>query len=290
MKEKAQVKSTVKKRTGFSWIARRLGVRYFEDGVGRSAAALAYYLLFSLFPMLIFLNSVIGTLNISMPELMLEFERVLPADVQGIISDYLSYIGGLKPGTLLYAGLFLSVWMLTRSIGMLMSAVRRAYRVKTQTRFYLVVVPVLSVLLLLSVFIMLAISMISTQLLYKVDEYIRLPAGFIRFWGLLRLAIGPVYLFFVLTAFYWIAGDRNYRFRQALPGAAGSLIAWMLATWGFSYYVSNLGRYSLLYGSLGAIIVLMLWLYLTGTILIMGGELNDIIARHKALQHREDKA
>lgn len=271
------------------WIARNLGLRYFQDGVAGSSAALAYYLLFSFFPMLIFLNTVISTLNISMPELMEQMEKVLPQEVQSIISSYLSYISRFNPGTLLYAGIFLTAWMLTRSIGMLMSAVSRAYRVKTRTKLYVVVVPILSILLLISVFVLLAISMVSTRLLVKVNDYIRLPGGFIKFWGILRTALAPIYLFFMLASFYWIAGNRHDRFRASFPGAAAALATWMLATWGFSYYVSNLGRYSVLYGSLGAMIVLMLWLYLTGTVLIMGGELNDLLARHKALHHKEEQ-
>lgn len=290
MTKKSNAKSNKNKCAGLIWITRSLGVRYFEDGVSASAAALAYYLLFSLFPMLIFVNSVIGTLKISMPELMLQLERVLPDDVQNIISNYLNYITGLNAGTLLYAGMFLTIWMLTRSIGMLMSAVSRAYRVKNKTRFYIIVVPLLSVLLLISIFVILLVAMVSTRLLVKVDEYIHISEGFIQFWGFLRMALGPIYLFFVLATFYWIAGDRHYSFKCALPGAAAALVSWMIATWGFSYYVSSLGRYSVLYGSLGAIIVLMLWLYLTGTILIMGGELNDVLARRKALQHEEEQA
>lgn len=279
--EEKRIKTEKKRRVGLLYVARSLGVRYFEDGVGRSAAALAYYMLFSLFPMLIFLNSAIGMLDLSLPDLMLQLDAVLPADVQGIISDYLSYISGLNSRTLLYAGLFLTIWMLIRGIGMLESAVQKAYRIEGKSTFYLITVPIISVLLLASIFAVLLVVMISGNLLETVGRYIRLPEGFIRLWELLRRAVAPAYMFFVLAAFYAIAAGRQYRFRQSLPGALFALVTWTLATWGFSIYVANMGRYSLLYGSLGAMMVLMLWLYLTGTILILGGELNDILARKK---------
>ena len=270
-----------KRSAGVLWVLRQLGVRYFEHSVARSAAALAYYLLFSLFPLLIFLNSAIAMLDLSLPALLDQLNAVLPADVQGIIGDYLRYISGLNSSTLLYAGLFLTVWMLTRSIGMLESAVQRAYHVEGKNFFYLVTVPVVSVLLLLSIFAVLVLVMVSGNLLAVVDQYIRLPQGFIRLWELLRRAVAPAYLFCVLAAFYALAGGGKHRVRRALPGALFALAGWALATWGFSFYVANMGRYSLLYGSLGAIIVLMLWLDLTGNVLILGGELNDILANRK---------
>ena len=270
-----------KHRRGTGSILRQLGVRYFEHSVGRSAAALAYYLLFSLFPMLIFVNSAIGMLDLSLDGLMQQLNMVLPTDVQKIIGDYLAYIKHLNSATLLYAGLFLTVWMLTRSIGMLESAVQKAYHIESRNAFYLVTVPIVSVLLLISLFAVLVLVMVSGNLLNVVGRYVALPDGFVRLWEWLRRAVAPIYVFFVLTAFYSLAGGKPYKFRKSLPGALSALVCWTLVTWGFSLYVSKIARYSLLYGSLGAMMVMMLWLDLTGTILILGGELNDILARRK---------
>ena len=78
----------------------------------------------------------------------------------------------------------------------------------------------------------------------------------------------------LLWAFYYMVGRGEYRPRESLPGAAFALTLWVGVTLGFSYYVANIGSYSLLYGSLSTIMVLMLWLWLTGVALIMGGVFN----------------
>ena len=97
-------------------VIRQMFSRYFTDKVGQSAAELAYYLLFSLFPLLIFLNAALSTLNFS-PELLLEkLNIVLPEEIVALFTEYMDYIGSLKSDVLLYAGLLLTVFMLFRAV------------------------------------------------------------------------------------------------------------------------------------------------------------------------------
>lgn len=267
-------------------VARKMFIRYFEDHVAMSAAELAYYLLFSLFPLLIFINAAISTLHISAAEMLKALDIVVPSEVVQLVSDYMEYIRGLKSNTLLYAGLVLTIYMLFRSLNSLMNSIMNVYRIHQRGTLYYFSVVVFSVVLLLSIVVFLAALMISGKLLTSLGRYIYISPVFIRLWDLLRIFLAPLYMFLMLALFYHIVGRGHYKFRQSLPGAVFSQVIWTAATVGFSYYVTNMGNYSLLYGSIGAIMVLMFWLWLTGIVLILGGVLNHVLAEELELRKK----
>ncbi len=265
------------KKSRFVRVAEALIARFFQDHVTRAAAELAYYLLFSLFPMLVFLNALIGMFQIDVNELMQELGLLLPQQVLGIITDYVNYVSSLQAETLVYAGLVLGVWSISRSVSSMLRAISQAYRVENRGWLSKVLPVVITLLLMVSILALLILLMISKTLLTTVAKYVHLPQALIALWNLIKFLVGPAFVFFVLTGFYYVASQRRYRFVQAIPGALFSCTVWTLFSTAFSYYVSNFGRYSILYGSLGAIIILMLWLYATGVLLIKGGELNHVL-------------
>ena len=274
---------------GFFWVLRQLVVRYFRHQVGRSAAELSYYLLFSLFPFLIFLNAVISMLHLSLDDIVHGLGGVvLPAQAAELLSTYLSYIQGLDTRVLLYACLFLTFYAVSRSVRSLTRAVSTAYQIPHQGPANAVLSAIFTVLLLLSILALLVLLMISENLLRQLDNYITVPEFLLRIWNILRLAVGPVLLCLLLTCFYFGVGYGRYRFWQALPGAAFAVVVWFVVTSGFSYYMGHVSRYSIIYGSLAAIMMLMLWFYLTGAVLILGGELNHILIqlRRERLEHQ----
>lgn len=258
-------------------VIRRLGKRYFRDQVGRSAAELSYYLLFSIFPLLIFLNVAISMLELSPAVLMDSLGVVLPPQAAEILLAYLNYIQGLDTPLLLYACLFLTVYAISRAITSLLRSVSRAYRIDRQGRFNLAAGVILSVLLLGSILLLLALMMVSENLLRELDRYMTIPDLLLRLWNLLRMMVAPVYMFLILACFYAVVGHGRYRFWQAMPGAGFTVVVWFVVTTGFSWYIGRATRYSLLYGSLTAFMVLMLWFYLTGAVIVLGGELNHIL-------------
>ena len=265
--------------------ARQLVRRYFAHQVGQSAAELAYYLLFSLFPLLIFLNAAVSMLHLSADTLRQSLGAVLPGQAAELLNAYLTHIQGLDTPMLLYACLFLTVYAVSRAITSLLHSLSRANGVTHQSRAALITGVFLAVLLLASVVAVLVLMVVSDNLLLRIGRYVALPALFLRLWQLLRVAVAPAYMLLVLACLYAAVARGQYRFRQALPGAFFSVISGFAASWGFSWYLGRAGRYSVLYGSLSAFMVLMLWLYLTGAVIILGGELNHILANH----HLSDK-
>ncbi len=267
-----------RKRPLFLRAGRELVRRYFRDQVGRDAAELAYYELFSLFPLVIFLNMVVSTLHLSPDRLSESLGLVLPPQAIAILTTYLEYIQGLDRPFLLYACMVLTVYAVSRAIASLLNSLAKAYGMTRRGVFAAVSSVICAILLLGSIFVLLVLTMISDNLLLWLDQYITVPDLLISLWGLLRTLVAPVYLFFVVSCLYAVVGYGKYRFSQAMPGAGFAVVLWYLSTTAFSYYVNNMSRYSVLYGSLAAFMVLMLWLYLTGVVIILGGELNHVLA------------
>lgn len=267
-------------------VLRQLGRRYFAHQVGRSAAELAYYLLFSLFPLLIFVNAAVSMLRLSTDTVSQALGAVLPAQAAELVNAYLTYIQGLDAPMLLYACLFLTVYAVSRAITSLLRALSRAYHMTNPPRTNLVMGVLLAVLLLVSMVALLVLLVVSDKLLLRIDRYIALPDLLLRLWRLLRVMVAPVYMLLVMACFYAAVSFRQYRFRQALPGAVFSVVLGFAASLGFSWYLGHAGRYSVLYGSLSAFMVLMLWLYLMGAVILLGGELNHILANRN---HLSDK-
>ena len=262
-------------------VIRQLVKRYFRDHVGQSAAELAYYLLFSLFPLLIFIYAAISMLHLSPQMLADTLGSILPPQAADLVITYLGHIQGLDTPLLLYACLFLTVYAVSRAATSLIRSLTQAYRLRRQSRFSLCAGILLTLLLLSSLIVLMLLMVVSENLLLQIDRFIILPDLLIRLWNLLRLMVAPVYMLLVLTGLYATVGYRHYRLRQALPGAVFVVLIGFGVSSAFSYYITHAARYSVLYGSLAAFMVLMLWLYLMGAVIILGGELNHILANRK---------
>ena len=114
--------------------------------------------------------------------------------------------------------------------------------------------------------------------------------GAIRIWNYLRFALLALILFATLGILYALAQDERQRAGALLPGALCALAGWMALSVGFSYFVETFGNYSLIYGALGAVVVLMIWLYLSAATLIMGAEVNGIFCSRRGERRERPEA
>lgn len=247
--------------------------------MGRQSAALAYYLLFTLFPFLIFLSSLLGLLHMDVSEVLQALRPMLPAEVLTVAEAYLDYASRTSSTAMLWFGLVFSIYFPMRAADCLMRAVRRAYhlpRPRNQVAYTFKV-------LLYTVFLLAAIAMtfvlatMGQRVLGFIGRYLTLPAGFARLWNILRFPLMGVVVFAAVGLLYAMAQDVRQPGRCIVPGAVASLAAWMGLSAAYSFYVENFANYSLIYGTLGTVVVLMIWLYLTATVLIMGAEINDAL-------------
>ena len=256
--------------------------RVFEHCIMGRGAELAYYFLFSFLPLIIFVAALISAMKIDISSFA-GLEKLIPQDVLNIISEYYHYIFGAQNTGLMISGLVLSVYFSSAAVRSLMRGLDVAYHVKENRSFIRKLIMsiffaiILLLMISLSMIVLVAGGKIIELIIYVFPEY----EGFEFMTNILRFALPVIPMLFVLTLLFMFVPNQKVKFREAIPGALFSLIAWMVVSAIFSLYVSTMGNYSVLYGSLGAIIVLMLWFYLIGIIFVMGGELNALLFEWK---------
>ena len=254
--------------------------RYFKDGVAHAAAELAFFLLFSLFPLLMVLNSLLGLANLS-EVTVLEMTRFLPDDVQNIVVSYLNYLGSRDAVQPLLLGSVLTRYFLSRTVRSLMYSMKRIYRSENRrgpvgnVAVSLILTGGLLLLMGMSIFLI----VVGRRFLEIVTRWFPMLQTGVTIAHYLAYPIAIAIALGFLMLMYSLLPPVRVKWREALPGAGVSLVGWVVLTRCFSYYVDHMGRYSLLYGSIGAIIVLMLWLYMTSTTLVLGGVLNHILVQ-----------
>jgi membrane protein len=253
--------------------------RYFLHGVAQEAAALAYYLLFMIFPLLIFLSSLLGLLELDISGITNSLDALLPSGVVDVVESYLSYVSQTSSRTMLWFGLVFTVYFPMRAADCLMIAVRRAYhlpRPKNQV-LYMMKVLLYTVFLLVTIALTLALVTVGRQALEFAGRFVVVPEAFIELWTDLRFLVLGGVMFGAVGLLYAAAQDSRQAARNVVPGALAALVGWMVVSAAFAFYVENFANYTVIYGALGTVIVLMMWLNLTALMLIMGAEINGVL-------------
>jgi len=262
--------------------------RYYDHDVGRQGAALAYYLLFTIFPLLIFLSSLLGLLDLDISGIIASLNTLLPGSVVEVVEAYLTYVSQTSSQAMLWFGLVFTIWFPMRAAACLMQAVRRAYHLPEPKNpiVYNFKVLLYTVFLLMTIALSLALATVGARVLHSIRWLLVLPEPVIELWSDLRFLLLGVLVVGAVGALYAMAQDERQRAGNIVPGVVAALAGWMVISAAYSFYVENFANYSVIYGTLGAMIVLMVWLNLTAAVLIMGAEINDTLIAMRA----EDQA
>jgi membrane protein len=254
--------------------------RFREDDVPSLGAQLTYYLILAFFPFLIFLVSIIGLANISSEDMIREFTRVLPSDSGTTVRSIISEITLSSNGTLLSFGMLATIWAASNGVNAIIKGLNKAYDEVENRSFWKV--RGLSVLATFVLALVIIISMLMLVFGKGIGEYLfqwmNYPDGFLFIWSIVKLAIPIVALFVVFMLLYRVTPNRKLTWRGVVPGSIFTTIGWIVSSLLFSFYVNEFGNYTKTYGSLGGIIVLLIWLYLSSIIIILGGEINATLA------------
>ena len=252
--------------------------RYFDHHVARDSAALTYYLLFALFPLLIFLSNLVGMMSLDISQFLKGLHAIMPQEALDIIEQYLIYVSRDSSRQLLWFSLVFSIYFPYRAASALMGSVRKAYGVEAPTHFlrYQLKLLLYTLCLILIIILSIVMSVVGERVLNFVSGYIALSDGFITLWSRLRFVVLGGVVFFPIALMYGLAQESR-TMNRIWPGAVASLAMWLALSYLFSFYVENIARYSVIYGTLGAVIVLLLWLYLAAMMLIMGAEFNSVL-------------
>ena len=258
---------------------------YFDRRVSRSAAELAYFLILSFFPVLICVNAFVGLLHLDVNLILAGTEEFLPKESRSILGDYILYITDNQSNAMLFAGLTMTLFSASAAFRALMNIMADIYGRTTYRGLGQVVASVaFSVLFLITIYLSLAVLLTGSWFLHLVETYlpwVRQVVGdwqWIRFWVLFCL----VMLFVLLT--YRMAAPRGKPRPPILTGGVLASAALVCASMLFSWFIGMSSRYSLVYGSLASVIILLVWLYLCGNILILGNVFNYVWYRRKKVR------
>lgn len=247
-----------------------------ENDIMGMAAQLAYFFLLSLFPLLLFMFSLLPYLPIDKEYVLSIVRDAVPTQSFDIIATTITEVLTSRSGGLLSIGMIVTLWSASGGINATIKALNRAYKVKESRSFF--VSRSLSIVLTIAMIFVLLLVLILPIFGEHVGNFIfsifGLSQQFERIWNILRFGLTPVVIFVVFSILYYIAPNKHVKVTSILPGAIFATIGWIVASFLLSFYVGHFGNYNATYGSLGGIIILMLWFYISGIILILGGEIN----------------
>lgn len=254
--------------------------RMKDDNVTAIGAQLSYYLVLSVFPFLIFFLNILSFTPLVREDVLQSIIIVLPLETQKIITSLVMETVQTSSETLLSLSAITGIWAASKGIMALIRAINKAYDVE-ETRSY-IELRLLAVFFTLALLILLTIVLLtivfSEFLGNQLFNFLGLTLNFIFFWEYFRILISVGSMILIFALFFRfspsIRNGKQISFRKSLPGAVFSSVGWIITSTLFSYYVNNFANYAKTYGSLGGIIVLLIWLYMSSIIIVMGGQIN----------------
>lgn len=259
---------------------RELLFRMKDDSVTAIGAQLSYFLVLSIFPFLIFFLNILSYTPIAREDVLHSIIVLLPLDTQRLISTLLIETISTSNETLLSLSAITGIWAASKGIMALIRVLNKAYDVE-ETRSYLElrVIAILFTVALLALLVIVLLTLVFGEVLgTRLFEFLGITQKFITFWQYFRVIISLSFMILIFALLYrYIPSIRNGRkvnLKHAMPGAIFASLGWIITSTIFSYYVNNFGNYGKTYGSLGGIIVLLIWLYISSIIVIIGGEIN----------------
>lgn len=263
---------------GPATLAKRVWHEVNNDDVWGYSAQLAYYFLFSLFPFFIFLAALLA--YIPMPDLMEQVMTLLgeflPLTVLDMVKNNVLELVTQPRGGLLSFGMLLSLWLASSAVEAISNSLNRAYGVREARPYWKIRATAtlltigLAVLLLAS----LALLIFGSEVGSWVADRIGLGSAFDVFWDVVRWPIIIFLLMFAAALIYYFSPDVEQEWRWITPGSVFAVLAWVGMSLLFSWYVNNFANYSVTYGTIGAVVVLLTWMYFSGFFLLVGGEIN----------------
>lgn len=261
---------------------------FLADDMPTYASALAYQAIFSLFPFLLFLIALVGFLQLPQVFSWLETQAftLLPAQARDEVLPVIRQLQDQKAG-LLSAGILVALWSASAGVRSTMHALNTAYDVR-EGRPAWKTIP-LSVLYTVGLAVLLLViaglMVTGPEIMRWIAARVGLEEVVVTVWTWLRWPVAALLMVLLVALVYYVAPDVEQTFRFITPGSVLAVATWILASLGFGLYLQNFGNYNAMYGSIGAIIILLLYLYLSSAVLLFGAELNAVLEH----QHPEGK-
>jgi membrane protein len=263
-----------------SWgeILRRTGRESIKDNCLGMAAQLAYYFFFGLFPALLFLIALASyfPLETLIDDMFAMLGGIAPPEALSIITDQIQKISEGEQGGLLTLGMLLALWSTSAAMTSIIDTLNAAYDIEESRPWWQVRLTAIALTVGVALFILVSFGLILVG--PTVAQWIADTTGlgnvFVWTWLVLRW---PLVFLLVSTAIdivYDFAPDAEQDWVWLTPGSISATVLWLAASVGFKFYIVNMGNYTETYGAIGGVMVLMLWFYMSGLVLLVGAEMN----------------
>jgi len=265
-------------------LTKRIWAQISEDEVFGRAAQLAYYFLLALFPLLLFLMTLLGYFAAAGSQLRDSLIRylstVMPGAALQLVHSTLDEVSKARGGGKLSFGILAALWAASNGMGAISETLNIAYDVKERRPWWKV--RLISIGLTISLALLIISALVIVLYGGKLADFVAAASGFSNVftvaWKILQWPIALGLLFTTFSLIYYFAPDlRNPKWRWITPGSLTAVVLWLLISLALRVYLHFFNSYSATYGSLGALIILMLWFYLTGVAILIGGEINSEI-------------
>jgi membrane protein len=260
--------------------------RFIDDDVMGLSAQLAFFFLLSLFPFLLFTMTLLSYLPISVGDVLDIVNKYAPGEAMKVIETNLRAILDVHRGGLLSVGIIVTIWSASNGINAVIRALNTAYDVSESRPFLLarLMAILLTVAMIVVIIIALLLPVFGEAIGIFVFSHFGLSHPFLMVWNTVRWILSFLVIISVFACLYYFAPNKRLPFKEVVVGAFFATLGWQVVSLAFSYYVTNFGNFTAMYGSIGGIIILMFWFYLSAMILIFGGIINATIYKLKHQQ------
>ncbi len=276
---------TLSRRAKRSWLflirlQREMG---YDDAMGM-AAQIAFYAMLGLFPFMIFILNLISMFPLGdklQPVMLSALEDQMPLEAAKYVTDVVMDLLPAQSQGLLSFGLLASLWGASMAIGALITTINRAYNIRPRRN--IAYQKVLSIGLTLALsglwFMAMTIILVGPQITQQIFQFMGIASETNTFWTSVRLPMAFLLNLTALSVLYYVAPEAKQKFRWILPGALTATILWFGASSVFRIFLRNFGQYNKTYGSLATVVILMIWLWISGLVFLLGAEINALMKR-----------
>lgn len=273
----------VKDKKAFTFFD-KLIYRVLDHDTLSYGGSLTYFLILSIFPFLISLINAINFSGILDPEYLYGLLDVLPGEIQEIIRNFLNELHMSSSGSFLTISFVAGLFTASTAVFKLMKIINQSYGF-VESRGFLAqrLMALFFTLALILMIFLLVLTQIFGQIIYvNIMSYLGIEnASFDKIWSIAKNAIPLAYMLVTFVLLYKFSPSKSREnmitIKSVLPGSIFATLGLIIASSGFNFYVSSFGKYSITYGSLGGIIVFLIWLYLLSTITLVGAEINSTL-------------
>ena len=264
-----------------------------EDKIFNSAAALAYYWMLSIFPAAIFLLSLLPYLPIPhlAEAIMHLLKQMLPGQAADLFTNVVQNVVSQKSGGVLSFGVLFSIWSASNGLYAIMQQLNTTYDLRETRPFWKVRGTALMLMLLFLTLIIGAFALVVFGGVMQnwLAGLVGQNRVLLTFFSVFRWAVIICLLLLGLTLIYYFGPDTDHRLKLVSVGSVAGIGILIAASLAFQFYITNFSNYSATYGSLGAVIILLLWFYVAGLAILIGSEINALLEQYKAETRNADK-